>query len=113
MAKQERTRTRLRNGDRVRVISGKNRGAEGEIIAIMPEKNRVVVKGVNLMKKTRKPTQENPRGGFDEREASVHASNVQLLDPKTGAPTRLGVEFDGERKLRVSRKSGVRLEEGR
>lgn len=113
MAKVERTRIRLRNGDKVRVISGKNRGAEGEIIAVLPEQNRVVVKGVNMMKKTRKPTQENPRGGFDEREASIHASNVQLLDPKTGAPTRLGAVFDGERKVRVSRKSDTRLEEGR
>ena len=109
MAKVIKTRIRLRNGDRVRVMSGKNRGAEGEIIAVLPEKNRVVVKGVNLTKKTRKPTQENPRGGFDEREASVHASNVQLLDPKTGVPTRLGAAFDGDRKIRVSRKSGTRI----
>lgn len=111
MAKVERTRIRLRRGDQVRVMTGKNRGAEGEIIAILPEKNRVVVKGLNLMKKTRRPTQENPRGGFDEREASIHASNVRLLDPKTNEPTRLGVEFDGERKVRVSRKSGTRLSE--
>lgn len=109
MAKAEKTRIRLRNGDRVRVMTGKNRGAEGEIIAVMPEKNRVVVKGVNMMRRTRKPTQDNPRGGFDEREASIHASNVQLLDPKTGAPTRLGVAFEGERKVRVSRKSGTRI----
>jgi len=109
MAKAEKTRIRLRRGDQVRVMTGKNRGAEGEIIAVMPEQNRVVVKGVNLTKKTRRPTQENPRGGFDEREAAIHASNVRLLDPETGAPTRLGVTFDGERKVRVSRKSGTRL----
>ena len=109
MPKPVKTRIRLRNGDRVRVMSGKNRGAEGEIIAVSPESNRVVVKGVNMIKKTRRPTQENPRGGFDEREASLHASNVQLLDPKTGAPTRLGAAFEGERKVRVSRKSGVRI----
>ena len=109
--KQEKMRIRLRNGDQVRVMTGKNRGSEGEIIAVMPEKNRVVVKGVNLTKRTRRPTQENPRGGFDEREAPIHASNVQLLDPKTGAPTRVGAEFDGERKRRISRKSGVRLGE--
>ncbi len=107
----EKTRIRLRNGDQVRVMSGKNRGSEGEIIAVLPEKNRVVVKGVNIVKKTRKPTQENPRGGFDEREASIHASNVQLLDPKTGAPTRLGMALGGERKVRVSRKSDTRLSE--
>ena len=109
MPKPVKTRSRLRNVDRVRVMSGKNRGAEGEIIAVSPETNRVVVKGVNMIKKTRRPTQENPRGGFDEREASLHASNVQLLDPKTGAPTRLGAAFEGERKVRVSRKSGVRI----
>ena len=109
--KSAKTRIRLRNGDQVRVMTGKNRGAEGEIIAVLPEKNRVVVKGVNLTKRTRRPTQENPRGGFDEREAAIHASNVQLLDPKTGTPTRIGTDFDGERKIRVSRKSGVRLGE--
>lgn len=111
MAKPEHTRIRLRKGDRVRVMSGKNRGAEGTIISVLPETNRVVVEGVNIVKKTRKPTQENPRGGFDEREGSVHASNVQLLDPKTGAPTRIGMSFDGERKVRVSRKSDARIGE--
>lgn len=107
--KAARTRMRLKKGDRVRVTTGKNRGAEGEIIATMPETNRVVVKGVNIIRKTRRPTQENPRGGFDEREAPLHASNVRLLDPKTGEPTRIGVRFEDGRKVRVALKSGSSL----
>ncbi len=109
MAKKTDTRIRLRTGDRVRVMTGKSRGVEGEIIAVMPDKNRVVVKGVNIAKKTRRPTQENPRGGFDEREAALHASNVRYLDPKTGTPSRLGSVFEDGRKVRVSRKSGTKL----
>lgn len=105
----ERVRMRLKRGDQVRVIAGKNKGVEGEIIATLPEKNRVVVKGVNVVKKTRRPTQDNPRGGFDEREMPLHASNVQLLDPKTGTPTRIGVRFEEGRKVRFSLKSGSSL----
>lgn len=107
--KPKRTRIRLKKGDRVRVIAGAHKGAEGVIIATLPEKNGVVVEGVNLIKKARRPTQQNPRGGFDEREAPLHASNVQLLDPKTGEPTRIGVRFEDGRKVRVALKSGTSL----
>lgn len=104
-----RTRTRLKRGDRVRVIAGKNKGAEGEIVATLPDKNRVVVKDVNVARKTRRPTQQNPRGGFDDKEMPIHASNVQLLDPKTGTPTRIGVRTEEGRKVRFSVKSGSSL----
>jgi large subunit ribosomal protein L24 len=104
--------SRIRRGDRVRVISGKNKGQEGEVLAVLRDRDRVLVKNVNLIRKSQKPTQQNPRGGYQEQEAAIHVSNVQILDPKTGTPTRIGVQFleDG-RKVRIARKSGARLDE--
>lgn len=104
-------RTRIKRGDTVRVISGKHKGEEGKVLAVLREKNRVLVENVNVIRKAQRPTQENPRGGFREQEASIHISNVQVVDPKTGKPTRIGVEFleDG-RKVRVARQSGTRLD---
>lgn len=105
-------KVRIRKGDNVRVIAGKHKGSEGEVIAVLREKNRVLVKNVNIIKKARKPTQDNPRGGFVEQESTLHLSNVQLVDPQSGTPTRIGftVLADG-RKVRVARKSGTQLDE--
>lgn len=110
MAQTKPTRMRLRQGDTVRVISGKDRGAEGEILKVDRLRNRVIVKGANLMKKTRRPTQDNPQGGFDEHEASIHASNVQLLDAD-GNLTRIGVQLEDGKKVRVARSNGAKLDE--
>lgn len=105
-------KSRIKKGDNVRVIAGKHKGSEGEVIAVNREKSRVVVKNVNIIKKAQRPTQENPRGGFVEQEASLHLSNVQLLDPKAGVPTRIGYRFlDDGRKVRVALKSGTQLDE--
>ena len=109
--KQSSTRMKLKRGDQVRVMAGKDKGAEGEIVAVMAEKNRVVVKDVNVAMKTQRPTQENPRGGFNEREMPIHASNVRILDPETNEPTRIRYEFQDGKKIRVSVKSGARLDE--
>lgn len=103
--------TKLKKGDQVRVIAGKHKGLEGEILAVRRDTGRVLVEGVNVIKKALRPTQENPRGGFREQEAPIHASNVQVLDPSSGEPTRIGVKTgeDG-RKVRVAKKSGVELD---
>jgi large subunit ribosomal protein L24 len=103
-------KTKLRKGDRVRVMSGRNKGAEGRILAILRNGEQVIIEGVNLIRRTLKPTQQNPRGGFTDQEAPIHATNVQLLDPQTGEPSRIGYTFleTGE-KVRVSRKSGAQL----
>jgi large subunit ribosomal protein L24 len=105
-------RLRLKKGDQVRVMSGKHRGAEGEVLRVNHETGRVLIKNVNVIKKAQKPTQENPRGGFKEQEAPIHASNVSVLDPQTNQPTRIGSKVlpDG-RKVRVSVKSGTVLDE--
>ena len=109
---QEHVKLRLKKGDQVRVVSGKHKGAEGELLRVDHAKQRVFVKNVNVIKKAQKPTQENPRGGFKEQEAPIHASNVQLLDPGTGAPTRIGSKvLEDGRKVRVSVKTGAVLDE--
>lgn len=78
----------VKRGDQVIVISGNDKGSTGEVIEAFPKKNRVVVQGVNVRVKHEKPTQQNPQGDRVEREFPIHASNVQLLDPKTGKGTR-------------------------
>ena len=103
---------RLKKGDTVRVMTGKHRGAEGEVLQVNHATQRVLVKNVNVIKKAQRPTQQNPRGGFKEQEAPIHASNLRLVDPTTGQPTSIGVtvQEDG-RKVRVARASGTVLEE--
>ena len=98
---------KIRRGDRVMVISGNHKGTEGTVLRVEPEKNRVVVQGVNLRKRHRKPSATNPEGGIVEFEAPIHASNVMLLDPKSGEPTRVrsGTDATGKR-TRVSARSG-------
>ena len=105
-------KSRIKKGDNVRVIAGKHKGAEGEVMSVDRARSRLVVKNVNIIQKTQRPTQENPRGGFVEQEAPIHLSNVQLLDPKSGEPTRIGyrVEDDGS-KVRYALKSGRKLDE--
>ncbi len=97
----------IRKGDRVKVISGNHKGTEGTVLRVEREKNRVVVQGVNVRKRHRKPTAAVPEGGIVEFEAPIHASNVMLLDPKSGEPTRVkaGTGEDGKRQ-RVAVKSG-------
>ena len=97
----------IRRGDRVKVIRGNDKGTEGTVIRVEPDRNRVVVQGVNVRKRHRKPSATAPEGGIIEFEAPIHASNVMLLDPKSGEPTRVRstVGADGKRE-RVAVKSG-------
>ncbi len=107
-----RPKIRIRKGDQVRVIAGKHKGAEGEVLTVFRDSSRILVKNVNVIKKAQRPTQDNPRGGFLEQEAPIHLSNVQLLDPQSGELTRVGFEVDDAgNKYRVARKSGARLDE--
>ncbi len=100
-------KSQIRRGDRVKVIRGNDKGSEGTVIRVEPDKNRVVVQGVNVRKRHRKPSATVPEGGIVEFEAPIHASNVMLLDPKSGEPTRVrsDVGTDGKRQ-RVAVKSG-------
>lgn len=97
----------VKKEDTVMVISGKDKGKKGRIIAAFPRENRVLVEGVNMVKKHSKPTQQNPQGGIINQEAPIHVSNVMLIDPKSGQPTRIGYKIlDNGKKVRVAKKSG-------
>jgi large subunit ribosomal protein L24 len=98
--------TPIRKNDDVLVTTGKDRGKRGRVLKVLPEKNRLIVEGVNFIKRHTKPNpQRNIKGGLVEREASLHASNVQLVCPECGRPTRLGRKILGDgRKVRICRK---------
>ena len=103
---------RLKRGDKVRVVAGKNKGEEGNIVTVYPDKHRVTIKDVNVIKVARKAKQrDQQRVGFDEVEAPIHVSNVQLIDPQTGEPSRVGFKFSKGRKVRISKKSGAELDD--
>lgn len=100
----------VKKGDKVMVISGKDKGKTGVILASFPKKDRVLVEGVNIVKKHSKPSQANPQGGIISQEAPIHVSNVMPIDPKTGEPTRVGYQVVNGKKVRVAKKSGEVLD---
>ena len=97
---------KIKRGDTVVVLSGKDKGRTGEVVKAMPKEGKVVVSGVNVHARHRKPSQTNPQGGIERKEAPLHVSNVAIADPKTGAPTRVRFEEREGRKVRVAVKSG-------
>lgn len=104
---------KIRKGDVVLVIAGNAKGTQGKVLEVLVEQNRAVVEGANLVKKHTKPSASNPNGGIVEKEAAIHISNLAILDPKTGKPTRVGrklVEVDGKKKIvRIAKKSGEEI----
>ncbi len=98
--------TPVRKNDSVIVVAGKDRGKKGRVLKVFPKRNRVVIEGVNFVKRHTRPNpRANVKGGIVEREASVHASNVQIVCPECGAPTRIGRQILGDgRKVRICRK---------
>ncbi len=98
---------KIKKGDKVVVLSGKDKGKHGEVTKVMPKDGKLLVAGVNMMTRHVKPTQASPQGGLDRREAPIYASKVAIEDPKTGKPTRVGfrIEKDGS-KVRVAKRSG-------
>jgi large subunit ribosomal protein L24 len=100
---------KIKKNDQVLVIGGRDRGKRGRVLRVDPDKSRVIVEGVNFIKRhTKANPQKNVKGGIVEREATIHVSNVMLVDPDSSSPTRVGyqVHEDGS-KLRISRKSGA------
>ncbi|MGD8192764.1 50S ribosomal protein L24 [Brevibacillus ginsengisoli] len=97
----------VKKGDTVIVIAGKDKGKKGRVLAAYPKKDRVLVEGINLVKKHARPSQANPQGGIVTQEAPIHVSNVSLIDPKSGKPTRIGYKvLDNGTKVRIAKKSG-------
>ncbi len=96
---------KLKKGDKIIVTTGKDKGKTGEITTVFPKENKVVVAGVNMVKRHTKPSQESA-GGIISKEMPIHVSNVALADPKTGKATRIGYKVQDGRKVRVAKKSG-------
>ena len=101
---------KIKKGDKVRVLTGKDRGKEGEVMFAFPEKNMVMVEGVNLAKKHQRPLGEGNPGGIIDRDMPMHVSNVAVLSPKDNEPTRVGYKFleDGT-KVRICKRTGAEL----
>jgi large subunit ribosomal protein L24 len=97
---------KIRKGDQVVVLSGKDKGKTGEVTKVIPRDDMVIVSGVNVHARHRKPTQLNPQGGIERKEAPLHISNVAVADPKDGTPTRVRFEERDGKKVRVATKSG-------
>jgi large subunit ribosomal protein L24 len=97
---------KIKKGDKVIVLSGKDKGRKGEVVRSMPKDGKVVVSGVNVAARHRKPSQANPQGGIERREAPLHVSKVALQDPKTGKATRVRFEEREGKKVRVAVRSG-------
>ncbi len=100
----------IKKGDTVYVNSGEDKGKTGRVLQVLVTKDRAIVEGINMISKHSKPNAQNPQGGIEKKEASLHISNLNLVDPKTGKPTRIGRKEDGKGKLiRYAKKSGEEI----
>lgn len=101
----------FKTGDKVNVIAGKDKGKSGKILHILKNEDKVVVEGINMVKKHQKPSAANQTGGIIERENPIHISNIMIADPKTGKSTRIGHEINKNgKKVRISKKSNEKLD---
>lgn len=96
---------KIRKGDKVVVLAGKDKGRTGQVVAVMPKQGRAVVQGINMVRCHQRQTQDQ-EAGIINKEASIHLSNLAISDPKDGKPTRVGFRMDGETKVRVAKRSG-------
>lgn len=96
----------IKKNDLVKVLAGENKGAEGKVLEVFPDKNKALVEGVNIVKRHTKPNAAHPNGGIVEKEAPIHLSNLMLIDPKSGQPTRIGRKVVDGKIQRVSKKTG-------
>jgi large subunit ribosomal protein L24 len=97
---------KIRKGDNVVVLTGKDKGRTGEVLAVLPKEDRAVVRGLNMVKRHQRQTQTQ-EAGIINKEASLHLSNLAVADPKDGKPTRVGFRIEGDKKVRVAKRSGV------
>ena len=100
----------IKKGDKVQVLTGKDRGTQGEVLRALPAQQRVIVEKVNVVTKAMRPTQANPQGGLTHREAPIHVSNVALVCPKCSKPTRVGVKRVDGKKVRTCKKCNADID---
>ena len=96
---------KIKKGDRVVVLTGKDKGRQGSVLKVLPQEQRVVVEGLNIVQRHTRPTQFDPQGGIKNKEAPIHVSNVAVVDSK-GKPTRVGFRVDGDKKVRFAKTTG-------
>ena len=96
---------KIKKGDRVVVLAGKDKGRSGNVLKVLPKDSRVVVEGLNMVQRHTRPTQTDPQGGIKNKEAPLHVSNVAVVDSK-GKPTRVGFRVDGDKKVRFAKTTG-------
>ena len=96
---------KIKKGDKVVLLTGKDKGKSGDVVRVFPKEERVVVGGLNMVQRHTKPTQADPQGGIKHKEAPVHVSNVAIVDSK-GKPTRVGFRMDGDKKVRFAKTTG-------
>jgi large subunit ribosomal protein L24 len=96
---------KIRKGDKVVVLAGKDKGRTGEVLRVMPKEDRALVRGINIVVRHQRQTQAQ-EGGLIRKEAPIHLSNIAIADPKDGKPTRVGFKIDGDKKIRVAKRSG-------
>ena len=96
---------KIKKGDRVVVLTGKDKGRTGPVAKVLPKEDRVVVSGLNLVQRHTRPSQSDPQGGIKTKEASLHISNVAVVD-SNGKPTRVGFRIDGDKKVRIAKTTG-------
>jgi len=100
---------RIKKGDTVYVNAGNDKGKTGKVLSVDIAKQRVIVEGVNMVSKHTKPNAKQPQGGIIKQEAPVHVSNLNLIDPKSGKPTRVGFKVEDGKKVRIAKKSGEEI----
>ena len=110
MFKKNKMTKKIRKGDSVIVLTGADKGKTGDVLRVFPKEQRVIVQGTNLVKRHNQPSANNP-GGIDEKEAPIHVSNVAIVDPETGKPTKIGFKvLEDKRKVRIARRSGEMID---
>ena len=99
----------IKKNDTVIVLAGEDKGKTGKVLKVLVEKERAIVEGVNFVNKSTKPNAKNPQGGFEKVEAPIHISNISLIDPKSGKPTRIAIKREGKKVVRIAKKSGEEI----
>ena len=99
----------IKKGDTVYVNAGNDKGKTGKVLSVDPSKDRALVEGINMVSKHTKPNSKQPQGGIIKQEAPIHVSNRNLIDPKSGKPTRVGHRMEGDKKIRYAKKSGEEI----
>ena len=103
------TKLHIKKGDEVIILAGKDKGQKGKVLKVFIKEQRALVEGVNMVSKSAKPSAKNPQGGIIKQEAPIHISNLSLIDPKSGKPTRVAIKHEGKNVIRVAKKSGEEI----